>query len=238
MELVDRLQVLLPPPKVRPQPTEQIQPSGMLDSSLEFLVKRGFDQPLIEEWGILWNPDIPAVEIPAKDVEGKFVGYIWRMPQGEPKYRHPPGFPRAQFLFGLDRVSKEKEVILTEGPLDAIWVQAAGSPGVAVLGSYLTEGQVLILQQAGVRSVTLCFDNDPAGAVATELATKLLRSAGFWVFRIDLPQKHKDIQDVPRTKMSAVLAQKHLCLNGIGVIHHRYRRWIEHEAQASGVWRY
>ena len=195
---------------------------------------------MMQRWGIRWNEDVGGMEFPVHDALGEFIGYIWRMPEGEmPKYRYPQGFPKASLLYGLDRLNGRKRITLVEGPLDAVWLQEGGFPGVAILGSLLSKQQLALLVEQGSHEVSLCFDNDTAGKLATEMATKMLRRQGFWVYRIELPAKHKDIQEVPHEQLSAVMERRHVCINGAGLIHPRYRRWLAEACkQEESVWKY
>lgn len=196
---------------------------------------------MMQRWGIRWNEEIGGMEFPVYDNVGGFVGYIWRMPEGEtPKYRYAPGFPKATILYGLSQLSERNGLILTEGPLDAIWVQEAGCPGVAILGSILSKWQRDLITSHKTRPVTLCFDNDAAGRLAVEMASRMLRDVGMWVYNVILPAKYKDIQEVPLELLPGVLENKHLCSNGAGLIHGRYRRWLEDAsaAEASSVWKH
>lgn len=194
---------------------------------LRSLLARGFTRPMLAKWGIRWDAASGAMRLPVCNDAGDEETEIWRAPQGvEPKYRYERGFSRAGCLFGLWRLPRPlARVTLVEGPLDAVWAQEIGEPTVAILGSSLSSRQADLLRQRGVRQVRLCFDNDEAGKKATLAASALLRTEGFWVFRIPLPQRYKDIQEVPHEKLAAVLARAEVCVNGVGIIHPRYKRW-------------
>jgi len=226
IELVDRLEAV----GHRPKPAAKAHTS---------LLRRGITAEIAASWKICWNPDVGATEIPCHDPEGAFVGYIWRMPDGQvPKYRYPAGFPRSRLLFGLHRLHLDRQIFLAEGPMDAIWLQAAGLPGVALLGAFLSAGQMEILSKRLLREIILCFDNDKAGQLATEMATRQLRQEGFWVYRVELPPKFKDIQEVPIEKVPQVAGNRHLCTNGAGMLHPRYKRWLDKECAAgAGIWK-
>jgi DNA primase len=182
---------------------------------------------MFAKWGVSWDEERGAMRLPLYDEVGEEVTALWRYPNGvSPKYRYPRGFERAGTLFGLWRLpSPLGRITLVEGPLDAVWAQEIGEPAVAILGSSLSSRQVDLLRQRDVRQVRLCFDNDEAGKNATFAATKLLRAAGLWVYRVLLPEKYKDVQEVPHEQLAAVLARAQLCVNGVGIIHPRYQRW-------------
>lgn len=224
MELVERmrrdpdwaaLRQPLPPAESRP----------ILRSWLE----RGFTAAILDHWGIRWDPQVNAMAIPVCDAAGASAGDIWRAPEGvEPKYRYAQGFRRREILFGVWRLpAVSVEIVLVEGPLDAVWGQEAGLPTCGLLGASLSEEQIALLRQRGARRITLCFDNDPTGERATKTAAVELRKAGLWVFRARLPSRYKDIQEVPlAAAKSLVESRRQLAANGHGVVALRYQRWL------------
>ncbi len=215
-----------------------------LDMGLEVLVKRGFTPAMLERWEIAYNDDIGAIEIPCYDVADKLLGYICRMPEGvHPKYRLPEGFQKKSVLFGMHKILNipHDNVVLVEGPLDAIWLQEAGFPAVAVLGSRLSVEQLTILHDLNFRSIILCFDNDAPGRVATAVAVRLIGSAALWAWSMSLPSKYKDIQEVPIDEIPAIYAARHVAVNEQGLVPRTLQRWLSQEfveAEASSIWRH
>jgi 5S rRNA maturation endonuclease (ribonuclease M5) len=202
--------------------------------------ERGFTTAMLVKWGIVWDEEIRAMRIPVLTEAGDHLANIWRAPEGvEPKYRYDAGFSKNEVLFGLWRLPNpcQQRIILVEGPLDAVWVQDCGLAGVAVLGSSLSDGQLELLVERSVRQVVLCFDNDAAGVNATYQARGLLRAVGIWVYRVHLPGKYKDIQEVPHEDVEGVIGHAELCINN-SVVHPRYGRWVDSEKTGSSdVWR-
>lgn len=242
-DLYEKLHTLdLQPVRTR----SETSPPIPVDMALADLIDRGFTPAMLERWEIAYNGDVGAIEIPCYAVDDHLVGYIFRMPEGvRPKYRHPEGFQKSLMLFGMHKLlpfkEKRKEVVLVEGPLDAIWLQEAGVPAVAILGSRLSAEQVSILYDLSVHTATLAFDNDAAGLMATALATEVLRKSAVWVWMVPLPSKYKDVQEIPLDAIPEIIARKHLCTNGRGLIPATSRRWLGHEIgyhDASTAWRY
>ncbi len=200
---------------------------------------RGFTSEMLVKWGIKWDPEIHAMRIPVLTEDGEHQANIWRAPEGvEPPYRYDPGFPKSEVLFGLWRLSRPlPSVVLVEGPLDAIWVQSCDIPCVAVLGSDLSDEQVSLLSARSVRKVTLCFDNDAAGAHVTYEAKITLRRAGMWVYRVALPGKYNDIQNAPRKEVGGLIANAKIIISRGGTVHPRFKRWTGGEETESSVWR-
>ncbi len=195
---------------------------------LKSLLNRGFTREMLAPWGIVWDDTKGAMKIPVLNERLEVLANIWRFPEGvAPKYRYDAGFEKSACLFGLWKLPPMSQLILVEGTLDAVWLQAAGHPGVAILGSSLSAAQVHLLQLRNVKNVVMCLDNDAAGKEATMRAAALLRSSGFWVFRCKLPARFKDIQDVPFNEITEVIAETELSINHSGLYAPRFQRWVQ-----------
>lgn len=188
---------------------------------------RGLTRAMLRKWAIVWDKVAGAMRIPCFSEQMEEIGCMWRSPEGvEPKYRYQTGMRKGQILFGLWRLPQVlPKLVLVEGPLDALWVQEAGWPAVAILGSSVSDYQAALALKRGVRKVILCFDNDEAGKRAEEQATRLFRREGLWVLRVQLPRQYKDIQEVPIQRVPKLLAHPELCVNGTGFIAPRFKRW-------------
>lgn len=238
MEFIERIKV-----DDQYAPLENIDsvPEKPKEPILKSLLDRGFTREMFEKWGIVWDEKIGAMRFPILDMGGQTESNLWRYPEGvTPKYRYEPGFKRSETLYGLWRLdSVLGDVVLVEGPLDAVWVQEAGLSGLAILGSSLSESQAKMISQLKANRVILCFDNDPAGIIATQKATSLLKENGCWVYKVKLPKRWGDIQEVPNDRVSGILARAELSVNGKGMVHFKYRRWStkREKSNSSGIWR-
>lgn len=208
---------------------------------LNSLLERGFSREILDKWDIGWDAKVKGMRLPVYSRTGGLEGLIWRFPVGvEPKYRYQVGFERSKTLYGLWRLStKIAQIVLVEGPLDAIWVQEAGIAALAILGSSLSEQQAHIIQQLRPSRVLLCFDNDAAGKHATSGAVGLLQREGCWVYKVALPKRVKDVQEVKCADVVNVLSKVELCVNGKGMLHSRYRRWVQpgQSPKGDGIWK-
>lgn len=207
---------------------------------LQSWADRGFTSPMLVKWGIVWDPEMKAMRLPILNDEGDTISNIWRAPEGiEPKYRYDKNFQISAILFGLWRLANPSRLlVLVEGPLDAIWLQEAGVPGVSILGGNLSDVQLSLLEKRRVHYVCLCFDNDDAGRQATIRAIGKLRSAGLWVYRVIIPDKYKDIQEVPFDRVNEIVERRELAINGVGIIHPSSQRWLGGvRNNDSPVWR-
>lgn len=223
-------------------PLEELKPVPEISSKpvLKSLLERHFTREILAKWGIEWDPKMGAMRLPVYNRKGGDEGSIWRYPEGiHPKYRYAVGFSRNKVLYGVWRLPAHvPQIVLVEGPLDAIWVQEAGIPAVAILGSSLSEQQAQLVYELRPARVLLCFDNDEAGYKARQQAVPLLQKQGCWVYKTRLPKNVKDIQEVPNAKVASVIENAELCVNGKGLVHPKYRRWFDKSSKLnSGIWR-
>lgn len=197
---------------------------------LKSLLERGFTREMLSPWEIVWDEERNAMRIPVYR-DGDVIANIWRYPEGiTPKYRYEAGFEKSACLFGLWRLPKAvRQVVLVEGTLDTVWLQEAGHPAAAILGSSLSAAQIHLLQLRNIRTVVMCLDNDAAGKEATVRAAAMLRASGFWVFRTKLPARFKDIQEVPLEQVTEVMKRTELCVNHRGLYAPRFQRWVQAE---------
>ena len=119
---------------------------------------------------------------------------------GKNKYLYQKGLQRV--LFPLDHF-KGEEVILVEGPLDALWLHQHGYVGaLAVLGSGLTRSQVAWLQTRAEK-IVVAFDNDRDGRRGKDQAIKQL--AGIHTLVTTLPLDVKDVQELNEKSLRSTI---------------------------------
>lgn len=123
---------------------------------------------VIEQFKLGADPMGEYVTIPMRTMNGDLLGVIKRFlsPDADVRYKYPRGMKKSHHLFGAWQVARArnaKTVVLTEGSIDAMKVWQAGWPGLAILGSEVSEEQIKVLQALDVRRVILFFDNDKAG---------------------------------------------------------------------------
>lgn len=149
-----------------------------LDPNHPYLVERGLTKETIQTFGLgFCSKGMMAgrVAIPIHNVAGELVAYVGRWPQdkgwpeGEGKYKLPPGFRKSLELFNFHRAKEFAQVqglILVEGFFDCLRVWQAGFKNVvALLGSSMSEEQERLVVKAVGHSgrVALMFDEDAAG---------------------------------------------------------------------------
>ena len=162
-------------------------PPGKLIPVLEYLHSRVL---YLEDYPFYWTPKVGfsnRLIIPFL-YKNEIVGWTARIvSEGTPKYlsEQQPGY-----VFNLDRQHWDRKyVIVTEGPFDALAID-----GVALLGSEVSQGQHLLINQLQRRTI-LVPDRDKAGEKTVEQAIEY----GWSVSMPDWPDGVKDVSDAVKT---------------------------------------
>ena len=118
------------------------------------------------------------IAIPIHNAKGEVVAYAGRFPgeppEGEPKYKLPPGFRKSQELFNGDRAFKEaaeKPLLIVEGFFDCMKIHEHGyKKVVALMGAAMSAAQEeLIRRHTNANSrVIVMLDENEAGIVGRE----------------------------------------------------------------------
>jgi DNA primase len=162
---------------------------------------RGFNDGAIHEAGLakvtahgtLVDTFRDRIMFPVRTLDGAVAGFIGRAPPtpapgNTPVYLNTtttPLYRKGSVLFGLFEASRfeasrakasHSRLVITEGPLDAMAITAAGTAAVAPCGTALTVAQVGILSRVA-STVVVAFDADRAGRKAAVRAYHLLRDA-------------------------------------------------------------
>lgn len=168
------------------------------DVLVKFLKKRGFQEDLLLEAGLLseasnqkgryFDKFRHRVMFPIHDGQGQVIGFggrILEKTDGGPKYLNSPETPifhKGRHLYNLHRarpvMRREGQAILMEGYMDVItaW-QHDVQNAVATLGTALTVDQVRILQR-NVQEIIMMYDGDAAGQKAALRSSEVVKESG------------------------------------------------------------
>ena len=137
-----------------------------------------------------------GLAVPILDKDKVNVGHLIRRVDGEhPKYVYATGFKKSRVLFGQPLIKDTNMVCITEGSLDAMWLDQMGYNAVALLGASISRTQIELLKDLSIGEIVLCLDNDEAGRIGTRhCLTKL--SPTCKISYIELPEGNKDIQEI------------------------------------------
>ncbi len=150
-----------------------------LDHAHPYLAARGLTKETIEHFGVGYHAGrgimSGRIVIPIHNEQGELVAYAGRWPadegwpEGEDKYKLPPGFHKSLVVFNLHRardLARDQGLIVVEGFFDAMRLWQAGiRNAVALMGSSMSDEQErLIAAAVGPQGrVALMLDEDAAG---------------------------------------------------------------------------
>ncbi|MBV9824737.1 MAG: toprim domain-containing protein [Alphaproteobacteria bacterium] len=121
--------------------------------------------------------------IPIHNAAGELVAYAGRWPEDVPedqeRYKLPAKFQKSAVLFNLHRLGDAEHVVLVEGYWSTFRLHALGVPVAALMGSFVSEEQLALLRERGVKRLTILWDGDDAGRKARERAFPALADAFF-----------------------------------------------------------
>jgi DNA primase len=154
-----------------------------LDANHPYLTARGFSPETAAYFGAGFHAGKGIMKgrivLPIHDVDGTLVAYAGRWPgdeppEGEGKYRLPPGFHKSLVVYSLNRAkacARQHGLVLVEGFFDAMRLHQLGvCHAIAIMGSSMsTEQENLIVDAVGPQGkVTLLFDGDASGRTCTQ----------------------------------------------------------------------
>lgn len=174
------------------------------DALAKFLRKKGYEQKLLEQAGLLvpsarggYDRFRGRVMFTLRDHRGNVVGFSGRLLDPEVKdakyinTSETPVYSKSKILYGLDvtkaAIQKANEAIVMEGEFDVISLFQAGmGNAVAIKGSSLTEGHVNLLRRFTERLV-FALDGDVAGDSASRRGIEIADKAGLDMRVVQLP---------------------------------------------------
>lgn len=159
------------------------------DDLLNFLRSKKFHDDEIlaagvtfkSEKGKHFNRFRDRIMFPINDISGNTIAFTARInpfaldDKGLGKYINSPQgliYDKSKILFALDKaktaIREKDEIILVEGQMDAISCHEAGFKNVvAVSGTALTSAHLALIKRY-TKNIVLAFDQDSAGATATD----------------------------------------------------------------------
>ena len=161
-------------------------PNGR-DTLKRFFLGRGISEEMLVRVGLLIEPEggrarydrfRDRVMFPITDARGRVIAFGGRAlsKDVQAKYLNSPEtevFHKGRILYNFGRAREllkgDAPLLICEGYMDALALDAAGYAAVAPLGTALTEDQLALLWRVE-RAPTLCFDGDRAGRAAAERA--------------------------------------------------------------------
>lgn len=175
------------------------------NSLMFYLRRKGVNDILLEEAGLIsvnkekgtkYDRFRNRVMFPVFDYQGRVIGFGGRvLDDSKPKYLNSPEtlvFQKGTNLYGLNFALKhnlnERYFIIVEGYMDLISLHQYDITNVvASLGTALTINQARLLKRYADK-VIISYDADMAGQMATLRGLEILRTVGFDVRVLNIPQ--------------------------------------------------
>lgn len=170
-----------------------------------YLNSRGIADDLIKKYKLGWGEFYGKywIVIPVKDKDGNYSLLKLRRPPSEdstdiPKMKVYPVGAKHE-LFDYETLENSEWIIICEGELDKLVLEANNIPAVTSTGGVGTFKKEWFKYFHDKEKVGVCFDKDKAGIEgADKLIKQLLELNKPKVFKIDLPEMkegHKDVTD-------------------------------------------
>lgn len=172
---------------------------------VSYLTNRGITEKVQRAFKIGYDKEHKAVMIPWFDKAGNVINMKFRSIEHKRFWYHEEGQRIKQHIYGLNFVYQYgcTEVYLTESETDALYLWSIGVPAIAVGGANLSKRQEELLINSPVETLVIATDNDSVGKLfADQLTAKLLPYMS--VKRLELPQKYKDVNDVPLQELTGI----------------------------------
>lgn len=138
----------------------------------------------------------PGVVFPLRDMAGTLVAAQGRHTDGRTDPKTRTCGPMSTGLFATKGAMDAPALVVTEAPIDALSLAAAGLPAVACCGTTL---RPWLLPACAARIVLLAFDADEAGDKAYQEWQAALRAAGARVYRLRPEAGAKDWNELLQT---------------------------------------
>ena len=124
------------------------------------------------------------IVIPIHNQAGQLVAYAGRwlgdtFSAEDPKYKLPADFVKSVVLFNSHRVGTTEDIVLVEGYFGAMRLHMLGAPVVALMGTSISDDQIALLRELGVRRVLVLLDGDEPGRQARPALLEALASSFF-----------------------------------------------------------
>ena len=182
----------------------------------EYALRQGYKPEELEKAGLIIKKQVSGyydrfrnrIMFPIADANGHVVGFGGRIYDDAQKNNNPenkeetapakyintpqtPLYDKSAVLYAFDKakmaIRKENNCVVVEGYMDAIMAHQAGTAhAVAVSGTALTNHQLTLLRRL-CDNISMSFDMDMAGELATRRSIDLALEMGFDVRALSLP---------------------------------------------------
>jgi len=182
------------------------------DVGVNYLIERKIIDPLlIAAYDIKYHALMNAIVFPVI-YNGEIYGWQARsippLKEGQLRLITSPGLNKSKFLLNYDRAKIEKNIIVTEGPVDCIHADIDGYGAVCTFGKSVSPNQIKLIIETKAEAVYLGLDRDAAKEVEY-LCKKICPHKK--VYRIHAPDHRKDLGECTFEEMLQAIENAQLC---------------------------
>ena len=137
--------------------------------------------------------------LPIRNMDGMVVGSVTRfLGQYGKRYLYSRGLRVNRYVYGADllKTAQLDCLYVTEGSLNAIWLNKFGYPSVALLGSAISNRKIDLIKRISFNKLVVIVDNDPTGIKVFNKLKKRFKNFGVEIYYVLVPYGCSDIQDV------------------------------------------
>lgn len=139
--------------------------------------ERHLSTPAVDAYGVLWDSAKERWILPIREPEtDRLMG--WQEKGHADRYfrNYPKAVEKSRTLFGINELHGET-AILVESPLDVVRLHTAGLRfmGVSSYGVHVSDTQLDVLWEAGVKILVSALDNDRKGEESNDALRKRVR---------------------------------------------------------------
>lgn len=166
--------------------------------ALQYLKYRGIKTGVAKHFPIGYNTDKGTIMLFTQDLKGNCVFYKERN-VFKKRFYNSQGIKKSNYLYGAYQLLQSSwqphyPVWVCESELDALTVWSRGGYAVAIGGSHISNKQLNILGQLGVRRLVNGLDRDDAGRQGWKSLCNLVR--GISTYDTKFPTDKKDINEL------------------------------------------
>lgn len=172
----------------------------------KYLTGRGIPTDIAMEYDIRYSTEAKSIAFPVV-VGEQMVGYQYRIigperyivqgPHGEEvrkrlKVKSTPDIPRDRVVMFQNRLIGADVCVLCEGPVDALKAHYIGG-NVATMGKAVSDKQVAVIRNSGVKKVFIALDPD----AALDIDPLVQKLSGIETYLVEVPEPYKDLGEMP-----------------------------------------
>lgn len=172
----------------------------------KYLIGRGIPTDIAMEYDIRYSTEEKSIAFPVT-VGEQMVGYQYRIigperymvkgpygdePRKRLKVRSTPDIPRDKVVMFQNRLIGASAAVLCEGPVDALKAHYIGG-NVATMGKAVSDKQVAVIRNSGVKKVFIALDPD----AALDIDPLVIKLGGIETCLVEVPKPYKDLGEMP-----------------------------------------